>query len=680
MKFFLAVSTFTFVIALQSVKAQTDTTKILNEVVVSAYRSNRPLSEVSSSIGVVNEKDLVRFNNTSLLPAVNTIPGVRMEERSPGSYRFSIRGSSLRSPFGVRNVKFYWNGLPLTDGGGNTYLNLLDFNSIGGMEIIKGPGASLYGAGTGGVVLLKSPEVKNNMAQISTLFGSYGLIQFGGVAQTSTDKMSVSLRYTSQKSDGYREQSAMERGALSADLSFYLGNKNTLSATIFNSNLGYQTPGGLTKAQYDADAQQARPGTAVALGAVEQKAKVNNNTTYAGLSHEILWGKNVSTRTGFYGSASNFKNPTIRNYEDRDEKNGGLRTETQYVLAKEKWKVKFTGGAELQFFKSTLGVFGNDKGTKTTIMTMDELNAKMYLFFAQAEVDLPHQFYLTVGGSLTSLKYKDQQSVTANNLLIKPFDPEVSPRVALLKKINADLSVYGSISKGFSPPTFAEALPSTGGFNPDLNAERGVSYEIGTRGKLFKQLDFSLAAYDFEMKNAIVIQRAADGADYFVNAGSTTQKGIEAFLGWNYTMDDQFINSIRVWSSVTINHYRFKEYEQSGVDYSGNPITGVAPDIIVGGLDITSKYGLYLNITANYTDHISLNDAADQYAADYTLLGARLGFRKAIKKFHYEIFTGIDNAFDQKYSLGNDLNAVGGRFYNVAAGRNYFAGLKLSLF
>lgn len=668
------------IISSLSLFAQTDTTKVLNEVVVSAYRSDRPLSEVSSSIGVVKEKDLLRFSNTSLLPAVNTIPGVRMEERSPGSYRFSIRGSSLRSPFGVRNVKFYWNGLPLTDGGGNTYLNLLDFNSIGSMEIIKGPGASLYGAGTGGVVLLKSPEVKNNLAQISTTFGSYGLYQFGGLAQASTDKMNLSLRYTSQKSDGYRVQSEMERGALNADLNFYLNNSNTLSATLFNSNLSYQTPGGLTKAQYDQDARQARPGTATTPGAVEQKAKVNNNTSYIGLSHTIEWKKNLSTRTGIYGSLSDFKNPTIRNYEDRDEKNRGLRTETQYVLDRTNWKAKFTGGAEFQFFKSTLGVYGNDKGTKTNVMTMDELNANMYLFFAQAEVDLPHQFYLTVGTSLNSLKYKDQQSITADNLLTKNFDPQISPRIALLKKFNSDFSIYGSISRGFSPPTFAEALPSTGGFNPDLNAEHGVSYEIGTRGKLFKQFDFSLAAYDFEMKNAIVIQRAADGADYFVNAGSTSQKGLEGFLGWNYLMDNHFINSVRIWTSITINHYRFKEYEQSGVDYSGNPITGIAPDIIVGGLDITTKPGLYLNITTNYTDHISLSDAANTYAADYTLLGARLGFRKAIKKFHYEIFTGIDNAFDQKYSLGNDLNAVGGRFYNVAMGRNYFGGLKLSLF
>src|SRR2546430_10823476 len=106
---------------LQGQEIQRDSTKVLDEVIVNAYSANRALKVTPVSLGLVTEKELNRFSNTSLLPAMNTIPGVRMEERSPGSYRFSIRGSTIRSPFGVRDVKFYWNGMPLTDGGGNTY-------------------------------------------------------------------------------------------------------------------------------------------------------------------------------------------------------------------------------------------------------------------------------------------------------------------------------------------------------------------------------------------------------------------------------------------------------------------------------------------------------------------------------------------------------------------------------
>src|SRR5688572_26290897 len=177
MKLLVSFFICTFV-TLPTVYGQIDSTKVLSEIVVSAYRTNRSIAEVPSSIGLVIERELLRFNNTSLLPAANTVPGVRMEERSPGSYRFAIRGSSLRSPFGVRNVKFYWNGLPLTDGGGNTYLNLLDFNAISNLEVIKGPGSSLYGAGTGGVVLFNNNLSPVNQVQVSALAGSFGLQRY----------------------------------------------------------------------------------------------------------------------------------------------------------------------------------------------------------------------------------------------------------------------------------------------------------------------------------------------------------------------------------------------------------------------------------------------------------------------------------------------------------------------
>ena len=42
-----------------------------------------------------------------------------------------------------------------------------------------------------------------------------------------------------------------------------------------------------------------------------------------------------------------------------------------------------------------------------------------------------------------------------------------------------------------------------------------------------------------------------------------------------------------------------------------------------------------------------------------------------------ELFTGLDNVFDELYSLGNDINAFGRRFYNPAAGINFYAGAKI---
>ncbi|HMG91527.1 MAG TPA: TonB-dependent receptor [Chryseolinea sp.] len=653
-----------------------DTTRVLNEVVIRAFLYNRPANEVPAAVATLDQKDLERFNNTSILPAVNLIPGVRMEERSPGSYRFSIRGSLLRSPFGVRNVKMYWNGLPLTDGGGNTYLNLLDFNSITSSEIIKGPGGSLYGAGTGGVVLFNK-EPSNPGLKLSTVFGSYGLQRYQLSGQVGRDKIKASIQYGHQQSDGYRQQTKMDRDALNADVIFLVGPKSSLNATVFYTDLFYETPGGLTKAQFEADPSQARPAGGPFPSAVDAKAAVRNKTVYGGLMYEYQWSDNWITKAGVYGSHTDFKNPTIRNYEIRDEKNLGGRTDTQFSFDQDTWKGKITFGGEYQYFFSPLDVYNNNGGEPGTVQTMDELKSRQLLLFLQADIDLPKGFYLTLGGSANFLKY-DFATVSVSPVTEqhRKFDPEFSPRIALLKKLNNAISVYGSVSKGFSPPSLAEVRPSAGTYNNSLNPERGISYELGLRGGFWKQqLLFDVSTYDFELDETIVIQRTPDGAEYFVNAGNTSQKGVEARVTWTPTMNSSFLSGLKIWTSYTYNHYRFEEYIQDGNDYSGNRLTGVAPTIALLGIDMTLQK-VYLNVTTNYTDAIPLNDANTEYADYYFLLGGRVGYRTNLKNvLPFEIFAGIDNALDETYSLGNDLNAIGGRFYNAAAPRNYYFGL-----
>ena len=668
-----------FLTAASSLTAQQiskeDTVRLLNEVVVKAYASDRPLLEVPAAIGVVRDFELNRFNNTSILPAVNMVAGVRMEERSPGSYRFSIRGSSLRSPFGVRNVKFYWNGLPLTDGGGNTYLNLIDFNSVGSVEIIKGPGASLYGAGTGGVVLLQSPKSARDL-NYSALAGSYGLFRIqGGGSVLSTKKFQMDTRLGFQQSDGYRQQTKMNRLIAQIDLRGSISTRSFLSATVFSTQLYYETPGGLTQAQYDNDPRQARPSTTTSPGAVDQKAAVNNKTTYAGVSFEHEWNEKWSTRVGLFGSVTGFKNPTIRNFEKRDEQNWGGRTDTYYRFDKQSWKGKITFGAEYQHFYSPVTVYDNILGTPGNVQTDDKLRSTLFLSFAQIELDLPKNFYLTLGGSGNFINYKFlRTSLSPEVRQERNFDPVVSPRIALLKKISSAISVYGNVSSGFSPPSLAEVRPSTGAFNNSLNAERGVSYEMGVKGKIFNQVEANLALYDFRLKQTIVIQRDASGADYFINAGATSQRGVELMLAWSPQLSTGKISALRVWSSYTYNYYRFKDYVNDGKDYSGNAVTGVAPNILVGGADVRFLKSFYFNLTGNYTNRLPLNDANTDYASDFFLIGARAGY-KLDKKIPLEFFLGVDNALDQRYSLGNDLNAVGGRYYNAAAGRNLYVGI-----
>jgi iron complex outermembrane receptor protein len=282
-----------------------------------------------------------------------------MEERSPGSFRLAIRGSSLRSPFGVRNVKFFWNGLPLTDGGGNTYFNSLDFNSVNQIEVIKGPSGSLYGAGMGGVLLLNSSVPTKNEIQLSAVVGSYGLQRYQLRATAAERKVKATIQYAHQQADGYRQQTAMRRDALNLELQVQLASKTILRSTSFYTYLFYETPGALTKAQYDQDPRQARLATATLLSAIDQQAAIYNQTFYSGAMLDHQWNNNWSTTVGFFGSVTDFKNPAITNYEKRRENNWGGRMENQLSFKLSSAKGKLTFGGELQFFNSPITNYDN---------------------------------------------------------------------------------------------------------------------------------------------------------------------------------------------------------------------------------------------------------------------------------------------------------------------------------
>src|SRR5690606_10669381 len=231
-----------------------DTTTHLDEVTVRAYFTEQPLLRLTTSAGVVGRSTLDHQSGASLLPALNTVPGVRMEERSPGSYRLSLRGSLLRSPFGVRNVKVYLDEIPLTDAGGNTYINLLDAGSIAGIEVLKGPDGSLFGANSGGVVLIRPQGMDDASEPAGSLRlngGSFGLFheQLSATLDPAPGyRFGITQAY--QRADGYRQHSAMKRAAFQTVQRWNYTPANELRLIALYSDLRYLTPGGLTEAQY----------------------------------------------------------------------------------------------------------------------------------------------------------------------------------------------------------------------------------------------------------------------------------------------------------------------------------------------------------------------------------------------------------------------------------------------
>ncbi|GAA4395692.1 TonB-dependent receptor PqqU [Nibrella viscosa] len=662
----------------------------LNEVVVTGFASNRRLIETAASVNLLTRRDLQqRFGTPTLVPALNTLPGVRIDERSPGSYRLSIRGSLIRSPFGVRNVKVYYNELPLTDAAGNTPLNALDVRSIGRVEVIKGPSGSLYGAGTGGTVLFSGLAVPagQSSAEVSALTGSYGLFGNSVTVQTGNDNSAISLSYNHLQGDGYRQHSALVRDVLNLTGSFVVSPKRTVSILGFYSDHNYQTPGGLNPAQYLANPRQSRPATPTIPGSAEQQAGIYQKIGYLGFSHEYRWSERVQNTTVIYGSLTDFANPFITNYEKRPDQGLGGRTVTQVRLLDQVLPTTLTVGAEWQRNFTISRNYGNRRGQPDTLQNEDELRARQSVLFLQTETALPAAFRLTLGLSRNDVRYGftrfSRRPIIPQE---RTFTPVWLPRVALLRTFGPNVSVFASVSTGYSAPSGQEVRPSEATFNTTLEPERGINYEAGLRGHILNShLQFDIAVYQFQLRQTIVRRSTPAGAEFFVNAGRTDQKGLEAMLAYDLAPRPAsgqagFWRVARLWHSLTLADYRFRESQRAGADVSGNRIPGVPSTVAVAGVDAETRLGFYGHVTYQFLNTFPLTDANTFQSDPARILTATVGFRRTLgQRWTLDAYVSGDNLLDQQYSLGYDLNAVANRFYNASARRNYVAGLRVGV-
>jgi len=658
-----------------------DTTKKLKEVVIRPYFSLQPLMRATGSVGLLDSNAIGRQLNSSLVSSMNTLPGVRMEERSPGSYRLSLRGSLLRSPFGVRNVKIYFDDFPLTDAGGNSYLNALDISPAGSLAILKGPQSGIYGANSGGVVLIDPQTTGPDSTNIglSLSGGSFGLFREQLNFGKQWKKYQLNILQSYQRSDGYRDHSAMERKyfQISQQLDYAPGAK--LKSLLFYSDLQYETPGGLTEQQYNLNPKLSRQATNATRSAIEQQAAIYSKTFFGGVSNDWQISDHFRHVVSVFTSYTDFKNPFITNYEHRKEFTLGLRTYVEYEKKTEEINWKFDLGIESAKTTTDFTNSDNNYGSPAALQAADNLKAATNFGFAHLNVDIFEKLLLELSTSINGYKYAYQSSFPVTiPRKSNSFDLQFMPRAALSYLVNKDLSFRGSVSRGYSPPTLSEIRASDNLINVDLQPESGWNYEAGLRYQLADQrISIDVTGFYYHLNNAIVRRLNENDTEYFINAGGTKQWGLETSLSaWILKRNStQFVRGLSFTNAYTLSKFKFDNYIDRTVDLSGKNLTGVPKAVVITGMELSLPKGLYVFLQHNYTAKIPLTDANTIYAKKYHLLQAKIGDKALqIGKTRFEVFAGADNLLNQKYSLGNDLNAAGSRYYNAAAPRNFYVG------
>jgi iron complex outermembrane recepter protein len=304
------------------------------------------------------------------------------------------------------------------------------------------------------------------------------------------------------------------------------------------------------------------------------------------------------------------------------------------------------------------------------------------MVFLQTTLRFHEKWTLTTGLSVNSSVqdiYRLQDAALDTSYRAAPsFGGVLAPRVGLAYQLGPNWSLHTSLSRGFSPPTIEEVRTNEGSINRQLKPEIGLNHEIGVRGYAQKlPIEWDITLFRMDLSQTIVSYVNEDGVVLFRNSGSTRQQGLEVM--WAITPLEKLtglVRKLKVSHSLTLNQFEFLRYQRQGVDYSGNALTGVPVRVSVSRMAMDLGKGFHGHFTWNYTDEIPLNDANTVKAPAYHLLQARLAYRWLTTKTGvWEIYSGADNLLNETYSLGNDLNVFGGRFYQPSPTRNYYLGV-----
>lgn len=682
-------------------------TNNLNEITVTGFESNRKLLETAGAVSVLTSRDLLRNNQISLLPVLNTVPGVKMEEEAPGNFKISLRGSALRDPYGLRNIKVYWNDIPLTSPDNSASHSLsFDPGQIGSVEIIKGPAGSIYGAGTGGVILLKNnkPKAEENSLNAGFTGGSYGLARSNITYKTSTNNFNLSLNYIHQNYNGYRQNEWSNKDAINLFGQFYTSEKRTITFIANHDEGSFGIAGSV-----DSTWAVKTPRKAVQF-CLDNKTGVNKYTyTLAGVAQNYKFSDNFSNTTSIYTSFQTLNHPygqSIYYNGFLKSATGGYGGRTRFTFSPKLGTIqsRFTIGDELQtesLLNGTYNITNDVPGTwpeTGALQSNNQIISNVNILFVQAEFDLPLHFLLTLGSSINSLSYNVTDLVPQSTNYtsysgIFNFSSTVSPRVALVKTFNQNVAAHASISYGFSPPTLSEVNNGDGTFNTDLKAEKGINYEAGLRGTLLNEaLNFDASVYNMNLTNAILPYYLANGRSNYRNAGATNQKGLELSL-YYYALQNanQTITLLKPWITYAYSNFHFKDYlietynsttkTTIETDNSGKKVTGVSPNILNAGVDLELKQGIYFNTVLNYVSRTPINDKNTFYQHQYTLLAGKVGYRMPLGQFMLDVFAGSNNLLNAKYSSWINFNADASSnpptFYNPSAGINFYGGIVL---
>lgn len=656
-------------------------------ITVRASPINIPLP---ASLFKILPQHLERDIDLSVLPALNRVPGVHAHSGALNTNRITMRGIGNRSPFSTTKIRAYLDDIPLTTGDGETTIEDIDLSLIDRIDVYKGPTASIYGAGLGGMIHLKTAnENKSKKSEISSQFtgGSYGLLRNSTTLNlTPNDKLNLRFNYNNTHQDGYRDNNNYDRQGVGFLGEYQANEKNTTTLLANYIDVKAFITSSLNRNDYENNPRAA----------AANWANVNGSEDYdkliLGLSHRAFISESkdvfkIYNKTSIFATARN--NYEVRPFNILDEKSRTFGARTSFELTERgKESEAFpTLSIGAEFFKENYDwqTFETEENAQGALLSDNSEDRIYYNIFAQYYAKIYSNFYLLAGVNLNQTRYTYQDLFLSNGDTSGDynFDAVLSPRLGLSYNFDYDISIFTTVSHGFSPPSLSETLTPDGQINPEIQPEKGWNIEVGSRGNFrYGKFQYEVTLYSMLIKDLLVAQRVAE--DQFVgkNAGKTLHRGLESYV--SYVLPFFKENDITAWASYTFSDYKFLEFTDAENDYAGNDLTGTPPHNLNIGIDYIRYDKLYGNLNFKYLSAFPIRDDNSIYSEAYSLLNAKLGYKIRLgNKWNLDIHAGIRNILNEKYASMILINAgsFGGnapRYYYPGLPRNVFGGVKLN--
>ncbi|MBX2969864.1 MAG: TonB-dependent receptor [Cyclobacteriaceae bacterium] len=588
--------------------AQQDTlsTTTLREVVVTATKFPKSVSETGKVLTIIDEEQISRSAGKDLAQLLNEQVG--MVINGANSNPAKDKSVFLRGAAGKYTLILV-DGVPVNDPGGIDGafdLRLLSLDQIERVEILKGSQSTLYGTDAMAGVINIITKKKGNKPVSGTgtvSYGSYNTFRGNVGISGSTDKFDYSVGYTRLQTDGISEAKEPDDSA-----EF---DKDGFEQNAIQLNLGYKPTEKISIRPFvrfnDFDG-------AYDMGAFadDPDAFYKAKTLHYGANADYQFGKGAVTVMYAHNKT---ERSFVNMYGGPDEYDGWFNhgeVFTNWNLADH---VQLLGGLSYQHFKMV--------ATNTTIEKPVTSITSPYLSFFVRNLN---GFSAELGGRFNT------HSVYGNN-----FTFSINPSYL----INNQVKLFANYGTGFKVPTLSQ-LYGPFGANEELKPEESTSVEGGVQfTSVDKRLDVRATWFNRKIENVIIYTTG------YINQDKLNDHGVEVEA--SYALNKLTLTGFYAYVDGEITTQAVSGSETKPNDLLRRPKHAVGMNI---GYRVTEKFFASLNLRTfgqrndNFFDFNTFTSSPVVLDA-YQLLDVYIEY--ALFNNRIKLFGDFRNLLDQDY-------------------------------